>query len=84
MGSDLVAERPLLEARRPRRRVARPKDEAVEFHWTLVECHCLDPDRIRDFARTYTEAWCSHDPAGVADHYTPGGTIEINGGARPP
>src|SRR5438552_15624038 len=40
----------------------------------------LDQDRAHDFGRTYTEAWCSHDPAGVADHYTPGGTIAINGG----
>ena len=39
-----------------------------------------DQDQVRDFARTYTEAWCNHDPSGVADHYTPGGTIAINGG----
>ena len=41
----------------------------------------LDPDQARDFARTYTAAWCNHDPAGVAEHYVPGGTIAINGGA---
>jgi hypothetical protein len=40
----------------------------------------VDRDQVRDFVRTYTEAWCNHDPAGVADHYTPGGTIAINGG----
>lgn len=39
-----------------------------------------DHDRVRDFARSYTEAWCSHDPAKVAAHYVPGGTIAINGG----
>ena len=39
-----------------------------------------DEARIRDFARGYTEAWCSHDPARVADHFAPGGTIAINGG----
>jgi hypothetical protein len=39
-----------------------------------------DQARVRDFARSYTEAWCSHDPAGVARHYAPGGTIAINGG----
>ena len=39
-----------------------------------------DRDRIRDLARSYTEAWCSHDPARVAAHFTPGGTIAINGG----
>jgi nuclear transport factor 2 (NTF2) superfamily protein len=39
-----------------------------------------DEDRIRKFAQSYTEAWCSHDPAKVAAHYTPGGMIAINGG----
>jgi hypothetical protein len=39
-----------------------------------------DETRVRDFARSYTEAWCSHDPARVAAHYRPGGTIAINGG----
>ena len=39
-----------------------------------------DHDRVRDFARSYTEAWCRHDPSGVAGHYAPGGTIAINGG----
>ena len=40
----------------------------------------FDQARIRDFARSYTDAWCSHDPARVAGHYAPGGTIAINGG----
>ena len=40
----------------------------------------LDEARVRALARSYTEAWCSHDPAKVADHYVPGGTIAINGG----
>ena len=40
----------------------------------------LDRVRVRAFARSYTDAWCSHDPARVADHYVPGGTIAINGG----
>jgi nuclear transport factor 2 (NTF2) superfamily protein len=35
---------------------------------------------VHEFARSYTDAWCSHDPAKVAEHYTPGGTIAINGG----
>jgi len=38
----------------------------------------LDQDQARDFACTYAEARCSHDPARVAGHYTPGGTIAIN------
>jgi uncharacterized protein (TIGR02246 family) len=39
-----------------------------------------DPDQLRDFARRYTEAWCSQDPARVAEHYAPGGSLTINGG----
>jgi hypothetical protein len=39
-----------------------------------------DESRTREFARSYTEAWCSHDPARVAAHYVPGGQIAINGG----
>jgi nuclear transport factor 2 (NTF2) superfamily protein len=40
----------------------------------------FDQARVRDFARSYTEAWSSHDPARVAEHYVPGRTIAINGG----
>ena len=40
----------------------------------------LDPDQLRDFARRYTDAWCSQDPAKVAEHYAPGGSLTINGG----
>jgi nuclear transport factor 2 (NTF2) superfamily protein len=40
-----------------------------------------DQDQVRDLARSYTDAWCSHDPARVAGHFAPGGTIAINGGA---
>jgi len=36
--------------------------------------------QARALARSYTEAWCSHDPARVASHFVPGGTIAINGG----
>ena len=39
-----------------------------------------DRDRVLDFARSYTEAWLSRDPARVAAHYAPGGTIAINDG----
>jgi hypothetical protein len=39
-----------------------------------------DETRVREFARSYTAAWCSHDPARVADHFVKGGTIAINGG----
>jgi predicted ester cyclase len=39
-----------------------------------------DERQIGELARSYTEAWCSHDPARVAAHYAPGGMIAINGG----
>ena len=35
---------------------------------------------LEDFARRYTEAWCSGDPGRVAEHYAPGGSLTINGG----
>jgi hypothetical protein len=37
-----------------------------------------DPDRLLDFARRYTEAWCSQDPACVAEHYASEGSLTIN------
>jgi nuclear transport factor 2 (NTF2) superfamily protein len=40
----------------------------------------LDQARARELARSYTDAWCARDPARVAEHYAPGGTIAINGG----
>jgi len=43
-----------------------------------------DPTQIEQLARTYTEAWCSHDPARVAGHYVPAGMIRINGGDAAP
>jgi predicted ester cyclase len=39
-----------------------------------------DRDRLLEFARSYTKAWCSQDPARVADHYAPDGSLTINGG----
>jgi nuclear transport factor 2 (NTF2) superfamily protein len=39
-----------------------------------------DTDQLRDFARRYTEAWCSRDPARVAAHYASEGSLTINGG----
>jgi len=39
-----------------------------------------DPERLRGFAEDYTAAWCSMDPAEVAAHFTPSGSLAINGG----
>jgi hypothetical protein len=36
--------------------------------------------QLRDFAHRYTAAWCSQDPGSVADHYSPSGSLSINGG----
>ncbi len=35
---------------------------------------------LHGFARRYTDAWCSGDPARVAEHYAPEGSLTINGG----
>lgn len=43
-----------------------------------------DREHLLGFARSYTDAWCSQEPARVADHYTPGGSVAINGGAPTP
>jgi uncharacterized protein (TIGR02246 family) len=40
----------------------------------------LDEAQLRDFARRYTDAWCSQDPAKVAEHYAPEGSLTINDG----
>ena len=37
--------------------------------------------QLQELAERYTEAWCSHDPARVAAHYAPGGSLTINDGA---
>ena len=40
----------------------------------------VDPQQLRVFAERYTAAWCSMDPAAVAAHYAPDGSLTINGG----
>jgi hypothetical protein len=40
-----------------------------------------DLEQLREFAQDYAEAWCSRDPARVAAHYEPEGSLTINGGA---
>ena len=36
---------------------------------------------LSEFARRYTEAWCSGEPARVAEHYSPDGSLTINDGS---
>jgi predicted ester cyclase len=40
----------------------------------------IDPTQLREFAKSYTAAWCSGDAARVAAHYLPEGWIRINDG----
>ena len=40
-----------------------------------------DIEQLRAFAEGYTAAWCSMDPARVAQHFAPGGSLKINDGA---
>ena len=40
----------------------------------------MSPEQLADFARSYTEAWCSQDPASVARHYATDGSLTINDG----
>ena len=37
----------------------------------------IEPEYLRDFARRYTAAWCSHDTASVASFYSAGGSLTI-------
>ena len=37
-------------------------------------------DQLRDFATSYTEAWCSQDPTRVAAFFSPNGSLTVNNG----
>jgi predicted ester cyclase len=39
-----------------------------------------DPSELNDFAIRYTAAWCSQNPASVAEFFAPNGSLTINGG----
>ena len=39
-----------------------------------------EESRVRDFAVRYSAAWCSRDPAAVAQFFAPEGSLTINGG----
>jgi len=42
--------------------------------------HEISPG-LREFAKQYTDAWCSHNPAKVAAFFAVEGSLTINGGA---
>jgi len=37
-----------------------------------------DPERLHEFARQYTAAWCSQDAASVAAFFAPNGSLRVN------
>ncbi len=41
----------------------------------------MEQQPLLDLAKRYTAAWCSGDPASVAAHYSPQGSLTINDGA---
>ena len=41
----------------------------------------MNAEFLKDFATSYTAAWCSREAARVASFYAPNGSITINGGA---
>lgn len=38
------------------------------------------PDRLQDFGRRYTAAWCSQNPDSVARFFAPDGSLAVNAG----
>jgi SnoaL-like protein len=40
----------------------------------------MDHDRLTDFGRRYTAAWCSQNPASVASFFAENGSLQINDG----
>ncbi len=47
----------------------------------MIPSDLLKPSDLNDFARRYTAAWCSQDPASVAAFYSIDGSLTINDGA---
>ena len=39
----------------------------------------LGTNQLRNFAKRYTAAWCSQDPASVAAFFSPNGALSVNG-----
>lgn len=52
---------------------------------TVVGCQArgtqMNATMLKEFATSYTAAWCSQDPASVAAHFAEGGSLKINDGA---
>lgn len=52
----------------------------LKSDYPAVEPVDLDPNRIRQMAENYKNAWCTGDPKQVASFYAEDGFIIINGG----
>ena len=52
-----------------------------QFIGAILQALTRDAAQLHAFATRYTEAWCSMDPAWVAGHFAPGGSLTINDGA---
>lgn len=65
--------------------MAQLSSSAVALAFLLVACGAqepqADPSAVAEMAGTYTAAWGSQDPARVAAHYAPEGSLQINAGA---
>src|SRR5947209_14503573 len=59
-----------------------PRSTRVGRSWMIepTSTRELLMDELLEFARGYTAAWCSGDPASVAEHYSRDGSLTINGG----
>jgi predicted ester cyclase len=57
--------------------------QATVVHGVKAEpiAHLMNLAQLRDFAKRYTAAWCSQNPASVAAFYSPDGSLRINDGA---
>ena len=40
----------------------------------------MDLTELKEFARRYAKAWCSHDPVSVAAFYAKNGSLYVNDG----
>jgi ketosteroid isomerase-like protein len=55
--------------------------ETIDSTNGAEDVHDLSEHRLREFAKQYTAAWCSQDPASVAAFFSPAGSLKVNDGA---
>ncbi len=52
----------------------------VAFAGCRVQEDAVDSFHLKDFATSYTAAWCSQNPESVAAHFSEEGSLQINDG----